>query len=179
MQLSNDLAIKTSIVPQLTAEEREALLQLSDNVASTMATISLALIALQLIAAMGLKYLWNIMNLLQFLIFMQQWLIKLPNTSSIFLKELKSIALYEFIPMEEIKGWVEDLFGIENNQTADATFTNADVCGDSIFKNGIDRVGSNSLIDNMGAMLALGVAILFLLLVLGLLLLCVKKSPRA
>lgn len=52
-------------------------------------------------------------------------------------------------------------------------------CSEISQENGIARVGSDSLVDNMGAMLALGVAILIVLIVLCLLSLCVKRSPRA
>ena len=118
------------------------------------------------------------MNLLQFLIFMQQWQTSLPYTTSIFLRELKNIALYEFIPMESIKSWIRDLFGIEDNCSGGCHTASSEE--DTLnFDSGIDRVGSNSLIDNMGAMLGLGIVIILLLIVLGLLLLCVKRSPRA
>lgn len=46
-----------------------------------------------------------------------------------------------------------------------------------IEKNGIERVGSTSLIDNMGAMLLIGFLICILLLILLLLRVCTKKSP--
>ena len=65
-----------------------------------MAGFSLGLIILQVFLAIGLKYLWNIMNLLQFLIFMQMWQIVLPPMTKIILAELKNIALLEFIPTE-------------------------------------------------------------------------------
>ena len=50
-----------------------------------MAGLSVGILVLQLFLAMGLKYLWVIMNLLQFLIFMQMWLIALPPTTRIVL----------------------------------------------------------------------------------------------
>ena len=51
-----------------------------------MATLSVSILVLQIFLAMGLKYLWNIMNLLQFLIFMQMWLISLPPLTRIVLE---------------------------------------------------------------------------------------------
>lgn len=53
------------------------------------------------------------MNLLQFLIFMQEiWQISLPPTTRVILRELKSIALFEFIPTETFKNGLKSLLGI-------------------------------------------------------------------
>ena len=63
---------------------------------------SLVVFIIQIFSSFGLKYLWNIMNLLQFLIYMQMWMIKLPPITQTFLQELKSIAFMDFIPKEDI-----------------------------------------------------------------------------
>ena len=68
------------------------------------------------------------MNLIQFLIFMQMWLISLPVHTRIFLSELKALALLEFIPYEWLSG--ENL--TKNSPIVEET--------------GIDRFGTNSLI---------------------------------
>ncbi len=75
-----------------------------------MSGVSVGLLILNLFLAMGLKYLWNLMNLLQFLIFMQMWQIKLPDFSRIILKELKSLAFLEFIPTAFFKDALRKLF---------------------------------------------------------------------
>ena len=62
--------------------------------------------------AIGLKYLWNIMNLFQFLIYITMWQITLPTTAQIVLKELKSLALLEFIPTHIPLGWIKSLLGL-------------------------------------------------------------------
>ena len=100
--------------------EIEQLEELSSDVASSLAGISIGILILQIFLAMGLKYLWNIMNLLQFLIFMQMWLISLPHTTRIVLKELKSLALLEFIPTEVLKGWIKTLLGDEKTECDDS-----------------------------------------------------------
>ena len=53
------------------------------------------------------------MNLLQFLIFMQTWQILLPSTTSIVLKQLKVLALGEFIPTEFFKSTLKKILGLE------------------------------------------------------------------
>ena len=75
---------------------------MSENVASSIAGMTVGVLVLQCFLYMGIKYLWNFMNLLQFLIFMQMWLISLPSKARIFLRELQNLALLEFIPY----GWL-------------------------------------------------------------------------
>ena len=44
----------------------------------------------------GLKIMWNLINVLQFVGFMQLWQIKLPTLCSILVKNLKTFVLFEF-----------------------------------------------------------------------------------
>lgn len=55
-----------------------------------------------IILSFGLRYVWNLVNLLQFLVYMQRWTILYPANSLAFLKYIKSIALMEFIPSKQI-----------------------------------------------------------------------------
>ena len=71
---------------------------------SSIAGITVGVLILQCFLYLGIKYLWNFMNLLQFLIFLQMWLITLPPKSSVFLREIKVLALLEFIPPEWLIG---------------------------------------------------------------------------
>lgn len=63
--------------------------------------------------AQGLKFLWNVINLLQFLVFMQKWSIKIPPQTMIWLQVLRSITLYEFVPTKEIMNKASNWLGIE------------------------------------------------------------------
>ena len=65
---------------------------------SSIAGITVGVLILQCFLYLGIKYLWNFMNLLQFLIFMQMWLISLPTRARTFLRELQNLALLEFLP---------------------------------------------------------------------------------
>jgi len=60
----------------------------------------------------GLKYLWNMVNLLQFLVFIQQWKFSLPQNAHGFLKYLKSLALMEFIDTAPVTKWISDKLGL-------------------------------------------------------------------
>ena len=78
-----------------------------------MASVTVGVLILQAFLYLGLKYLWNLMNLLQFLIFMQMWLVSLPGKARVFLFELKNLALLEFIPYDLI-------FGLETEEKSAA-----------------------------------------------------------
>lgn len=52
-------------------------------------------------------------TLLQFVVFMRAWQVLLPAKADTFLKSLKSLALLEFLPTENLDKWIMDLFGIE------------------------------------------------------------------
>ena len=91
------------------------------------------------------------------------WLIALPNTTRVFLRELKQLALCEFIPFE----WLKQGDMTEEIETEKA-----------VEEIGIDRFGSNSLVDGMGAFLVIGIAIGAVLLVLVLMRLLAIASAR-
>ena len=54
------------------------------------------------------------MNLMQFLIFMQMWNINLPATTGVCLKQLRCLALYEFLPTDTVLSWFKRVLGIED-----------------------------------------------------------------
>ena len=65
-----------------------------------MAAFSIGNLILNLFLAVGLKYLWNMVNLLQFTVFMRQWQIIIPPEADLFIKSLKTLALFEFLPTD-------------------------------------------------------------------------------
>ena len=123
---------------------------------------------MQVVLSFGLKHLWNIMNLLQFLCFMILWQIRLPHTTRIIISELKSLAFMEFIPTEWFKKSLRSALGIEELEK--------DPCNDELEaicdRSGSERLGSSDLVENMGAMLLIAfglILVLALLVVLGIL----------
>lgn len=159
--LRQNMTIEYAIPPQINTAEVIELQSLSSTVASAMTTITIGILLLQVCLHFGLKYLWNIMNLVQFLIFMQMWLISLPSRARIFLRELKQLALCEFIPYEWLKSG-------EATKPIEVELVEEQV--------GIDRFGTNSLVDGMGSFLVIGIAISVIMLVLILLRLLSTKS---
>ena len=107
-----------------------------------MAGITVSVLILQCFLYLGIKYLWNFMNLLQFLIFMQMWLISLPPRARTFLRELQSLALLEFLPYH---WFIEEKYHVAGSE-----------------ETGIDRLGSNTLIDGLGAVIMIIIIILTL-----------------
>ena len=55
-------------------------------------------------------------TLLQFVVFMRAWQVLLPSKADTFLKSLKALALFEFLPTDQINKWILDLFGIEDSK---------------------------------------------------------------
>ena len=86
---------------------------------------------------------------------MREWLVALPDVSSIFLKSLKSLALFEFLPTDKVDDVVLDWIGLEKEETKE----------DSFF-------------DKLAVFLLAGFIILFTMLLLLLMRLCLKKSQR-
>ena len=58
-----------------------------------------------------MKYLWNMVNLLQFVVFMRIWQILIPPKADIFLEQLKSLALFEFLPTDKIRDAFKGMVG--------------------------------------------------------------------
>ena len=110
---------------------------------------------------------------------MQMWQISIPATTRIILRELKTLALLEFIPTETFTDVLKSFFGMSSeadcleDSCPEETDSNS---GSSVSEaSGIDRVGSSSLIDNMGAMLVIAAIIMAILLLLLLLRMAAKK----
>jgi len=70
-------------------------------------------LVVNIVFSFGLRYLWNLVNLLQFLVFMQQWTMLYPANALAFLKYIKSIALLEFIPSKEITNKISEWLALD------------------------------------------------------------------
>lgn len=145
----------------MTDEEFKQLKQIAKNVSNSAATISWGLLALQFVLAFGLKYLWNIMNLLQFLIFMVLWPIRIPIVTKVVIREFRSIAFLEFIPTEWFKNEMRNLLSVDKPE---------DKCKSGVCDaQGAEVYGTTDLIENMGVMLLIGCVILAVIVLLILL----------
>ena len=48
----------------------------------------------------ALKYLWNMVNLFQFLVFIEKWQLNYSQGALLFLRNIKNLVLMEFLPTE-------------------------------------------------------------------------------
>ena len=77
---------------------------LADSVCSSAKTFSILTFVICLSLGYGMKHLWNTINVLQFIIFMINWLITMPQNAEVFLTSLKMLALMEF--MDDVTHWI-------------------------------------------------------------------------
>ena len=115
-------------------------------------SITIGVLCLRLCLYFGLKYLWNIMNLIQYAIFMQMWLIAIPPTARIFMRELKALALLEFIPYSWLSG---------GDGNGDYGWSEEALVTEEV---GIGRFGKNSIVSGFGSMLVIGIVLAIVIL---------------
>lgn len=77
---------------------------------NTIATVNLVI---NIVLSFGLKYLWNFVNLLQFLVFIPRWKLNIPLNALAVLQQLKAIALMEFIPTKQITSTISGWFSMD------------------------------------------------------------------
>ncbi len=118
-----------------------------------MTALASANLVVNIMLSFSLKYVWNFVNLLQFLVFMTQWGLNFPLNALAVLKYLKSIALMEFIPTHQIttkiSGWL-----------------------------GLDSTDPNNIVSNMGIMLVIAIGLLMVIVALGLASCFVNKNYK-
>ena len=70
-------------------------------------------LVLNLAMAFALKYLWNMVNILQFLVFIVNWQFNYPNNGEIFLRKVRYLVFMEFIPYEAAIDWISSILSVE------------------------------------------------------------------
>ena len=114
----------------------------------------------------GLKYVWQMINLLQFTVFMSEWQLSYSNNSASFLKFVKMIALMEFLPKDEV---IDFLTGTDCQTCTNNVIRKRNLESDEHILHEIEEsTESDNLIRNLGIMfvIALGIALFLLLLLL-------------
>ena len=103
--LNSRLEVDFEIPQQMSAEELAEIEALEKVLASSLAAFTLGNLGLNIVLAIGLKYLWNMIALIQFAIFMRDWQFSIPIRANIWLDALRTLALFEFIETEKIRKW--------------------------------------------------------------------------
>ena len=78
-----------------------------------MNTISTSSVAVNVVLGLSLKYLWGMVNVLQFIIYMKKWKVNWPPNASLAVNTLKTIALGEFIDIQKMLKTTLNFYGIE------------------------------------------------------------------
>jgi hypothetical protein len=78
-------------------------------------TVSTSSLALNVVLGLSLKYLWGMINVLQFIIYMNEWKINWPANANLAIKTLRTIALGEFIDTNKMMNTVAAFYGIHMN----------------------------------------------------------------
>ena len=60
----------------------------------------------------SLKYLWGMINILQFIIYMKEWKVNWPANASLGIKTMRTIALGEFIDTKKVMGDTLKFYGV-------------------------------------------------------------------
>lgn len=60
----------------------------------------------------SLKFLWGMVNSLQFVVYMKDWKVNWPPNAKLVVKTLETIALGKFIEKEKIKRKFMDFYGL-------------------------------------------------------------------
>ena len=118
------------------------------------------------------------MNVLQFVVFMQFWQIKLPTLTTILLKNIKMLVLFEFFPTKELLAWIYDFLGIKrSDEEVAADELEGDGEDDIEEVSGLKRTGSTDLLENMGMMLIIGAVGLFVVIMIIVAFCLLKNNP--
>ena len=97
----------------MTEVELEAIKAVGNSAAQGAQAFCLLSFLICMVLGSGLKFLWNIINILQFSIFILRWRISLPLLTLECLKALKMLVLFEFIPTKDIVNWILDKAGFK------------------------------------------------------------------
>ena len=159
----NDSKLTVDIVPQVTQTEMKELVETADQVQDAVNAFTTFEIVLYTLMASGLKYLWNLINILQFLVFMQKWRVSIPYKTLIWLQTLKAIALFEFVPKKWFTDSISGLLGFEVSQKGDE-HGSLEIEGHT----DAELSQKTNIVENMGMMLLLAFFLIFVMLLLGL-----------
>ena len=133
--------------------------------------------------AYALKYLWNMINIVQFGVFIGKWKLSFSNYGLKFLNRIKILVLMEFLPTDEFIDWISEKLGISQDceecdvDDVDSRRRLLDEVksdgNDTDTSSALERsnisteriIGGKNLLKNMGVMFALGACIILFIVV--------------
>lgn len=111
-----ELVTSEDLPGQLTLAQELERVELEEQLDNTMQAVSWANLAVNLVFAYGIKYLWNAINLLQMAVYFPMWKLNYSQNAISFLKFFKMIVLMEFLPTHLITEPLMELFGIAKQE---------------------------------------------------------------
>jgi len=93
-------------------------------------------VGINIFLAAALKYMWGLVDVLQFIVFTPYWVITVPENAARVILTLKYVALGEFIPYALITDKIKAMFGMEaQSQEEQDMLESAGVRSSNIFEN--------------------------------------------
>ena len=138
--------------------------------------------------AYGLKYLWKMVNLFQFIVFFQNWKIAISPRARLALEQVKVLAFFEFVDTTWFTKWVHESLGIECKECEEEDveeypnrlLEESNTSGDKVqMEPDATRLGSIDIVENLGIMLLFAFLLLVIVACLMLLRVIVKFNPEA
>ena len=72
--------------------------------------LSAPTVAINILLGVSLKFVWGMVNMLQFVIFMQPWKLNWPANALMAIKTLRTLALGEFIDIKKIASKISNFY---------------------------------------------------------------------
>ena len=133
--------------------------QFKSFVSDPIVTLSVFNLLLNLFAGVSLKYMWKVINVLQFIVYYPLWQVYIPPKAYILMQEFRKLAFFEFL----------ELIYKRDDENCSIPISNEDGKKDCN-KMGFHRLGSEDFLKNSGVLIIIGVIILTsaLIVVIGL-----------
>lgn len=113
--LANGTVVNVRLPPQITMDEWLDLVELKEKVEGPMTIFSIIQLSSNIVLAYGLKYLWNMVNILQFLVFFENWKINIHPTAMMIIIQIRKLALFEFLDTKFLIDWIKSALGIPSD----------------------------------------------------------------
>ena len=94
---------------QIDPEVAEAILSTMDAAQGTANAIATGNVFVNILLGASLKFLWGMINTLQFTVFFTEWKARIPANATIAIQTFRKIALGEFIESEWLTDSIKDM----------------------------------------------------------------------
>ena len=168
-QINNGRPLIVSLPRQIdagTAQAIEGAMAAANGAGNAVATGNLVI---NILLGASLKFLWGMINTLQFVVFFTEWNVQMPPNAILAIKTFRVIALGEFIPSEWLTNSIKNVFKDESSASDGASEASEDEEEDE----NDEEAGSakaveedkSNVLANMGVMLVILLMLLVLIVI--------------